>query len=103
MDSVDTNDDGLFVLAATNHPWDVDTALRRPGRFDRMIFVGPPDAVARKSILAFHMRGRVTDRLDLGLVCLMNQIDVIRGPLRLQNGKQTARFRNLSSIAAAPL
>jgi SpoVK/Ycf46/Vps4 family AAA+-type ATPase len=68
MDSVDTNNDGLFVLAATNHPWDVDTALRRPGRFDRMIFVGPPDAVARKSILAFHMRGRVTDQLDLRLV-----------------------------------
>jgi SpoVK/Ycf46/Vps4 family AAA+-type ATPase len=36
----------VFVLAATNHPWDVDPALRRPGRFDRMLLVVPPDAPA---------------------------------------------------------
>ena len=35
--------DGVFVLGATNAPWDVDVALRRPGRFDRTVFVEPPD------------------------------------------------------------
>ena len=40
----DATDDGVYVLGATNMPWDVDPALRRPGRFDRMIFVGLPDA-----------------------------------------------------------
>ena len=47
LDGVDNANDGLFVLAATNAPWDVDAALRRPGRFDRMVLVLPPDRAAR--------------------------------------------------------
>ncbi len=42
LDGADDSNDGVFVLAATNHPWDVDSALRRPGRFDRMLLVLPP-------------------------------------------------------------
>jgi SpoVK/Ycf46/Vps4 family AAA+-type ATPase len=38
-----------YILGATNHPWDIDVALRRPGRFDRMILVTLPDAAARKA------------------------------------------------------
>ena len=68
MDGLNENNDGLFVLAATNHPWDVDTALRRPGRFDRVIFVAPPDAAGRKEILAFHMRERTAQGIDLRLI-----------------------------------
>ncbi len=64
MDSIGANNDGVFILAATNHLWDVDTALRRPGRFDRVIFVGPPDAEARKAILEFHMRDRTAEAID---------------------------------------
>jgi SpoVK/Ycf46/Vps4 family AAA+-type ATPase len=56
----------VFVLAATNHPWDVDTALRRPGRFDRMLLVLPPDPAARDAILRLHLRDRpLADDLDL--------------------------------------
>lgn len=58
MDSVAANNEGVFVLGATNAPWDVDTALRRPGRFDRSILVLPPDREARKAILAYHLRDR---------------------------------------------
>jgi SpoVK/Ycf46/Vps4 family AAA+-type ATPase len=68
MDSIKADNDGLFILAATNHPWDVDTALRRPGRFDRMIFVGPPDADARNSILSVHLRGRMAGGIDTTLI-----------------------------------
>jgi SpoVK/Ycf46/Vps4 family AAA+-type ATPase len=39
----------IYILGATNHPWDIDVALRRPGRFDRMILVTLPDAAARKA------------------------------------------------------
>ena len=64
MDSVNNVNDGLFILAATNHPWDVDTALRRPGRLDRMLLVLPPDVAAREAILRFHLRGRPVDDVN---------------------------------------
>src|SRR5437764_1245622 len=56
MDGVDRDNDGVFVLGATNHPWDVDAALLRPGRFDRMALVLPPDRPARAAILGHHLR-----------------------------------------------
>jgi AAA+ superfamily predicted ATPase len=56
---------GVFVMGATNHPWDVDVALLRPGRFDRMALVLPPDATAREVILAYHLRGRPLGQVDL--------------------------------------
>ena len=51
MDGVNTSNDGVLILAATNAPWHFDSAFRRPGRFDRILFVPPPDAAARASIL----------------------------------------------------
>ena len=53
------------MLAATNAPWDIDEALKRPGRFDRLIFVPPPDVAAREQILALHLRGRPVEGVDL--------------------------------------
>ena len=47
----------LVVIAATNRPDAIDEALRRPGRFDREIVVGVPDANGRREILAIHTRG----------------------------------------------
>ena len=64
MDSVGADNDGVFVLAATNHPWDVDTALRRPGRLDRTLLVLPPDAPAREAILRRSMEGRPAQAID---------------------------------------
>jgi SpoVK/Ycf46/Vps4 family AAA+-type ATPase len=64
MDSIGNDNRGVFVLAATNHPWDVDTALRRPGRFDRTLLVLPPDAPARAAILRYHMGERPADGVD---------------------------------------
>ncbi|HXM58998.1 MAG TPA: ATP-binding protein, partial [Candidatus Dormibacteraeota bacterium] len=65
MDGVDRDNAGVFVLGATNHPWDVDAALLRPGRFDRMALVLPPDRSARAAILGHHLRGRPVDGVDL--------------------------------------
>jgi transitional endoplasmic reticulum ATPase len=61
MDGISSNNDKLLVLGATNEPWNVDTALRRPGRFDRVIFVPPPDAAARAEILKLKTRKRKVD------------------------------------------
>jgi len=61
MDGVVTNNDKVMVLGATNMPWNVDSALRRPGRFDKVLFVPPPDKPAREQILQIHCKGRKMD------------------------------------------
>jgi SpoVK/Ycf46/Vps4 family AAA+-type ATPase len=65
LDGLSEDNAGLFVLAATNQPWDVEPALRRPGRLDRTVLVLPPDEEARAAILAFHLRDRPTESLEL--------------------------------------
>ena len=57
LDGVQSDNEGVFVLAATNQPWDVDPALRRPGRLDRTLLVLPPDQEARESIVRHHLQG----------------------------------------------
>ncbi|WP_167470595.1 ATP-binding protein [Mycobacterium innocens] len=64
LDTATSANDGVYVLGATNAPWDVDPALRRPGRFDRMIFVGLPDAEARAGIVRFHLKDRPVAGID---------------------------------------
>ncbi len=64
LDSATSDNAGVYVLAATNMPWDVDPALRRPGRFDRMIFVGLPDAAARAEMVRLHLRDRPVAGID---------------------------------------
>ena len=58
MDGIDARNDGIFILGATNHPWDVDTALRRAGRFDRSLLVLPPDETARQAIFGYNLAQR---------------------------------------------
>jgi cell division protease FtsH len=52
---------GVFVIAATNHVGDLDPALVRPGRFDRVIHVPLPDLRAREALLALHARAMPLD------------------------------------------
>lgn len=65
LDGVEDSNEGLLVLAATNAPWHLDSAFRRPGRFDRLVFVPPPDVTARVAILEVLLRDRPTDPMDL--------------------------------------
>jgi SpoVK/Ycf46/Vps4 family AAA+-type ATPase len=65
LDGVSSANEGILVLAATNAPWHVDDAFRRPGRFDRVVFVPPPDREARQEILRIHLAGRLQEQLDL--------------------------------------
>lgn len=58
FDGFNASNDGVLVLAATNVPWAVDPAFRRNGRFDRTLFVPPPDRPARKAILDIELKDR---------------------------------------------
>ena len=65
LDGVRYDNDGVLVLAATNAPWHLDPAFRRPGRFDRIIFVPPPDESARRAILDLKLKGKPLGSLKL--------------------------------------
>jgi transitional endoplasmic reticulum ATPase len=64
LDAIGSENENILVLAATNAPWDVDEAMKRPGRFDRVVFVPPPDPAARERILALHLSDRPADNVD---------------------------------------
>jgi len=65
MDGLESLHD-VVVIAATNRPDIMDPALMRPGRFDRSLFVGPPDVDARKAILGIHTKNKhLADDVDL--------------------------------------
>ncbi len=69
MDGFAHNNEGVLILAATNMPWGVDAAFRRPGRFDRVQFVPPPDRGARATILRIHLSGRPVDsNIDVDMI-----------------------------------
>jgi len=69
LDGLDEVNEGLFVIGATNQPWDVDPALRRPGRFDRAVLVVPPDQAARRQILQLNLEERPLDvQIDLDAI-----------------------------------
>jgi SpoVK/Ycf46/Vps4 family AAA+-type ATPase len=64
LDGIESSNEGIFVIGATNQPWDVDPALRRPGRFDRTMLLVPPDEKARAAILRYHLRDRPVGDVD---------------------------------------
>ncbi|MCK2213826.1 ATP-binding protein [Actinomadura sp. ATCC 31491] len=69
LDGVDQDaNEGVLVLAATNAPWYIDVAFRRPGRFDQLVFVPPPDLAARAAILRILCRDKPLAEMDFDAV-----------------------------------
>ena len=64
LDGVNSSNEGVLVLAATNAPWHIDSAFRRPGRFDRILFVPPPDDTAREAIWKIALNGKPVEDID---------------------------------------
>jgi transitional endoplasmic reticulum ATPase len=64
LDGIDSNNSEILVLGATNSPWFVDASLRRPGRFDRVLFVPPPDLQARIEILQLYLKDKPLEAID---------------------------------------
>jgi cell division protease FtsH len=68
MDGFVANE-GVIIIAATNRPDILDTALLRPGRFDRQVYIGLPDTKAREAILKVHARGKVFEpNIDFSII-----------------------------------
>ncbi len=68
LDGLRTFNDQVFVIGATNTPWYLDSALRRPGRFNHMIFVPPPEEKERETILELKLAGKPLSSLDLSKI-----------------------------------
>ena len=73
LDGVEANNEGVLILAATNAPWSVDGAFRRPGRFDRIIFVAPPDEEARIDILKNLLNGKPVGEVDVKKIAAQSE------------------------------
>lgn len=65
LDGVRSSNEDLLVLAATNAPWHLDAAFRRPGRFDRIIFVPPPDEAGRAKILELLLADKPVEDINI--------------------------------------
>lgn len=65
LDGFQGRNERVLVIGATNTPWDLDPAFRRPGRFDQVLFVPPPDPAARAQILKLKLLGRPQGPIDV--------------------------------------
>ncbi|EFQ27680.1 ATPase [Colletotrichum graminicola] len=82
---------GVLILAATNRPEAMDPALLRPGRFDRIVYVGPPDAAGREAVFNLYLR-----KLPLA-----PDIDVAELS-RLSEGFSGAEIKQIVNVATEP-
>ncbi len=73
LDGVASDNEGVLILAATNAPWSVDAAFRRPGRFDRIIFVAPPDESARLNMLQTLLQTKPVGEIDMKKIAAVTQ------------------------------
>jgi cell division protease FtsH len=92
MDGFDTQE-GIIIIAATNRPDVLDSALLRPGRFDRQVTIDLPDIVGREQILRVHARKiALADNVDLSVIA--------RGTPGL-SGAELANLLNEAALLAA--
>lgn len=106
MDGMGASNDRVLIMGATNAPWDLDPALRRPGRFDQVIFVPPPDLPARIDVLRIHLKKKPADEIDLVKIAkqtdrfsgadLAGIVEVATG-VALKDAMKTGKIRKLTT------
>lgn len=74
IEGIDSSTDKLLIIGATNMPWDVDSAFKRPGRFDKTVFVPPPDDVAREAVFKLKMKDRPFEGLDFKILASKTEL-----------------------------
>ncbi len=95
MEGATTDMDRILLIGSTNTPWDVDPAFKRPGRFDKLIFVAPPDLPARAHIFRLKLDGRPLGRIDVD--ALARQTDLYSGA-DIENVVEVATERVINGI-----
>ncbi len=78
MDGVGSKNQQILLLAATNEPWSIDSALLREGRFGRTLFIPPPDLDARRDILRLNL-GKRPLASDVSIAKLAELTDAYSG------------------------
>jgi SpoVK/Ycf46/Vps4 family AAA+-type ATPase len=107
LDGIESANDGLIVIGATNRPWDIDPALKRSGRFDDLIYIPPPSEEERKQLVDFYTKDRPHESLSLDelakrtvgyscadirkLVDMTTMLPLLREYQTSQNNKLTTR------------
>lgn len=90
MDGVEYDNESVLVVGATNAPWDVDSALRRAGRFSKTIYFPEPDKKTRIELFKLNLKGRPVDkRIRIGRLA------------RLTEGFSGADVKELCNAAAS--
>ena len=64
LDGIQSENDSIMIMGATNVPWYVDSALKRPGRFDKTLFVPPPDLKAREETFKISLTGKPIENIN---------------------------------------
>lgn len=73
LDGLESDNEGVLILGATNTPWHLDSAFRRPGRFDRIIFVHPPDEHAREVVFKLKLKDKPTENIKFSALAKKTQ------------------------------
>ncbi|WP_223066301.1 ATP-binding protein [Paenibacillus caui] len=68
LDGLQAENNNVFVIGATNTPWYLDSALRRPGRFNHLVFVPPPEEAERQTILGLKLSGKPVEPINLAKI-----------------------------------
>ncbi len=68
LDNSDGKNEGVLIIGATSAPWNVDQTVRRPGRFDRALFIAPPEESTRAQLLEHLMAEKPQDDIDFALI-----------------------------------
>lgn len=74
IEGIDSNTDKLLIIGATNMPWDVDAAFKRPGRFDKTVFVPPPDETARIEIFKLKLDEKPVEAIDYETLAKLTEL-----------------------------
>lgn len=109
LDGANGRNEGVLVVGATNAPWDVDPAFRRPGRFGEVLFVPPPDLRARVEILKLKLAGKPAGAVDVAELARATEMysgadldQVVEAALELALA-DTMRSGQVRQLAAADL